>query len=59
MQKNDSEKMLLQLQRVQQQPEENVQHHQSNFARIENLEAVVKQQEKVNIVSGMFCVGNE
>ncbi|XP_075995280.1 coiled-coil domain-containing protein 33 [Genypterus blacodes] len=45
--RNDSEKKLLQLQRVQQQPEENLQHPLSHLARIANLEATVKQQEKV------------
>ncbi|XP_027128531.1 coiled-coil domain-containing protein 33 [Larimichthys crocea] len=45
--KNDSEKELLTLQRVQQQQEEYLQRHQSRLAKTATLEATVKQQEKV------------
>ncbi|XP_059190757.1 coiled-coil domain-containing protein 33 [Centropristis striata] len=45
--KNDSEKELLKLQRVYQQQQEDVQHQQSNLAKMATLEATVKQQEKV------------
>ncbi|XP_031725545.1 coiled-coil domain-containing protein 33 [Anarrhichthys ocellatus] len=46
--KNDSEKELLQLQRVHQLQPENLQHHHSHFAEMATLEVTVKQQEKVN-----------
>ncbi|XP_078112351.1 coiled-coil domain containing 33 [Sander vitreus] len=45
--KNDSEKELLNLQRVHQQQQEDLQRHQSCLAKIATLEATVKQQEKV------------
>ncbi|XP_068459534.1 coiled-coil domain-containing protein 33 [Clinocottus analis] len=45
--KNDSEKELIQLQRVHQLQQENLQHHQSHFAEMATLEMTVKQQEKV------------
>ncbi|KAF7663269.1 hypothetical protein LDENG_00215010 [Lucifuga dentata] len=45
--KNDSEKKLLQLQRVHQQQHVDLQHHQSHFEKIASLEATLKQQEKV------------
>ncbi|KAG8012677.1 Coiled-coil domain-containing protein 33, partial [Nibea albiflora] len=45
--KNDSEKELLTLQRVQQQQQEYLQRHQSRLAKAATLEATVKQQEKV------------
>ncbi|KAM3609917.1 uncharacterized protein V6R79_022458 [Siganus canaliculatus] len=45
--KNDSEKKLLQLQRVQQQQQKEEQRHQARLAKMETLETTVKQQEKV------------
>ncbi|XP_073327893.1 coiled-coil domain-containing protein 33 [Pagrus major] len=45
--KNDSEKELLKLQRVQQQQQKDQQQHQSRLAKMATLEATVKQQEKV------------
>ncbi|GAA6221379.1 coiled-coil domain-containing protein 33 isoform X1 [Lates japonicus] len=45
--KNDSEKELLKLQRTHQKQQEDLQHHQSRFAKLATLEATVKQQEKV------------
>ncbi|XP_050929313.1 coiled-coil domain-containing protein 33 [Lates calcarifer] len=45
--KNDSEKELLKLQRTLQKQKEDLQHHQSPFAKLATLEATVKQQEKV------------
>ncbi|XP_076589842.1 coiled-coil domain containing 33 isoform X2 [Chaetodon auriga] len=45
--KNDSEKELLQLQRVHQQQQEDLQHHQTRLAKMATLEATVKQQEKI------------
>ncbi|KAF1386750.1 hypothetical protein PFLUV_G00098120 [Perca fluviatilis] len=45
--KNDSEKELLNLQRVHQQQQEGLRRHQSCLAKIATLEATVKQQEKV------------
>ncbi|XP_028441484.1 coiled-coil domain-containing protein 33 isoform X3 [Perca flavescens] len=45
--KNDSEKELLNLQRVHQQQQEDLRRHQSCLAKIATLEATVKQQEKV------------
>lgn len=47
LQKNDSEKELLKLQRVQQQQEEDLHHHQGCLRKMVTLEATVKQQEKV------------
>ncbi|XP_071354432.1 coiled-coil domain-containing protein 33 isoform X2 [Trachinotus anak] len=47
IQKNDSEKELLKLHRVNQQQQEHLQHHQSHLAKMATLEARVKQQEKV------------
>lgn len=46
LQKNDSEKKLLKLQRVQQQ-QEDLQHHQGCLRKMATLEATVKQKEKV------------
>ncbi|XP_068578986.1 coiled-coil domain-containing protein 33, partial [Cebidichthys violaceus] len=45
--KNDSEKELLQLQRVHQLQPEDLQHHHSHLAEMASLEVTVKQQEKV------------
>ncbi|XP_034734936.1 coiled-coil domain-containing protein 33 [Etheostoma cragini] len=45
--KNDSEKELLNLQRVHQLQQEDLQRHQSCLAKIATLEATVKRQEKV------------
>ncbi|XP_044048475.1 coiled-coil domain-containing protein 33 isoform X2 [Siniperca chuatsi] len=45
--KNDSEKELLKRQRLHQQQQEDLQHHQSRLANMATLEATVKQQEKV------------
>ncbi|XP_070827901.1 coiled-coil domain-containing protein 33 isoform X2 [Chaetodon trifascialis] len=45
--KNDSEKELLQLQRVHQQQQEDLQRHQTRLAKMATLEATVKQQEKI------------
>ncbi|XP_054475448.1 coiled-coil domain-containing protein 33 [Anoplopoma fimbria] len=44
--KNDSEKELLKLQRVHQQHDENLHHHQSHLAEMATLKVTVKQQEK-------------
>ena len=48
VQKNDSEKELLKLQRVHQQQQKDLQQHQSHSAKMATLEATVKQQEKVS-----------
>lgn len=48
VQKNDSEKELLKLQRVHQQQQKDLQQHQSHLAKMATLEATVKQQEKVS-----------
>ncbi|KAG7522133.1 hypothetical protein JOB18_014176 [Solea senegalensis] len=45
--KNDSEKELLKLNRVQQQQRGNLQHHQSHMANMATLEVTIKRQEKV------------
>ncbi|XP_063768428.1 coiled-coil domain-containing protein 33 isoform X2 [Eleginops maclovinus] len=45
--KNNKEKELLKLQRVQQQPQEDLQHHPSRLAKMASLEATVKHQEMV------------
>lgn len=47
LQKNDSEKKLLKLQRAQQQQQEDLQHHQGCLRKMATLEATVKQKEKV------------
>nr|XP_046250956.1 coiled-coil domain-containing protein 33 [Scatophagus argus] len=45
--KNDKEKELLKLQRVQQQQQADLQSYQSRVAKMASLEATVKQQEKI------------
>lgn len=48
VQKNDSEKMLLRLQRDHQQQQEDLQRRQSRLEKMATSEATVKHQEKVN-----------
>lgn len=45
--KNDHEKELLRLQRAHQEQQEALQSHQRHVAKLQGLEATVKQQEKV------------